>query len=126
MLQPKRCVLEDVEEKSFHNRSATRNTCRKSASSTCKKCRQHCCNDYVDDWFTDDDQALFFGTEKEESCEPETISDHPNCTGQVLAMAYVKNQSFDVRKLHKPSAALDNGTLFTELTKPFRGGKCND
>lgn len=58
--------------------------------------------------------------------EPEPEPETPNCAGQVLAMAYVKEQEFDNRKLYDCDEALINGTMFTELDKPFKGGKCHD
>ncbi len=44
-----------------------------------------------------------------------------NCPGQVLAMAYVPMQSF--QSLYEPCEALENGTIFSELNKPFMGWK---
>nr|WP_243119040.1 spore coat associated protein CotJA [Roseburia sp. 1XD42-69] len=44
-----------------------------------------------------------------------------NCPGQVLAMAYVPMQSFQA--LYEPCEALKNGTIFSELNKPFLGWK---
>ncbi|MCM1258737.1 MAG: spore coat associated protein CotJA [Roseburia sp.] len=44
-----------------------------------------------------------------------------NCPGQVLAMAYVPMQSFQA--LYEPCEALENGTIFSELNKPFLGWK---
>ena len=37
----------------------------------------------------------------------------------VLAMAYVPMQQFD--ETYEPEQALDNGTLFPDLNKPFLG-----
>ncbi len=36
-----------------------------------------------------------------------------------LTMAYVPMQAF--RETYEPNCALDNGTLFPELNKPFKG-----
>ncbi len=53
---------------------------------------------------------------------------HGNCfdmtteSGQTVAMAYVPMQIFG--KLYEPCTALEEGTLFPELNKPFLGGKC--
>lgn len=38
---------------------------------------------------------------------------------QPLAMAYVPMQAF--RETYEPKQALENGTLFPELNKPFKG-----
>lgn len=40
---------------------------------------------------------------------------------QVLAMAYVPMQTFQA--LYEPCEALENGTIFSELNKPFLGWK---
>lgn len=42
-----------------------------------------------------------------------------NPSGQVLAMAYVPMQTFQA--LYEPCEALENGTIFSELNKPFLG-----
>ena len=44
---------------------------------------------------------------------PETVA---------VTMAYVPFQTDTTQ--YKPETALRNGTLFTELNKPFLGGKC--
>ena len=47
-----------------------------------------------------------------------TVSSNP-MTGFPLAMAYVPYQNFD--DLNEPCKALEQGTLFRELYKPFYG-----
>ena len=49
-----------------------------------------------------------------------TVSSNP-MTGFPLAMAYVPYQSFD--DLNEPCKALEQGTLFYSLYKPFYGQK---
>lgn len=49
-----------------------------------------------------------------------TVSSNP-MTGFPLAMAYVPYQSFD--DLNEPCKALEQGTLFRALYKPFYGQK---
>lgn len=49
-----------------------------------------------------------------------TVSSNP-MTGFPLAMAYVPYQNFD--ELNEPNKALEQGTLFRALYKPFYGQK---
>lgn len=44
-----------------------------------------------------------------------------NCADQVLAMAYVPMQRLDT--VYEPDVALDRGTLFPALDKPWMGGR---
>ena len=42
--------------------------------------------------------------------------------GKSLAMVYPEKQSFVM--IYDPEVALENGTMFEELNKPFYGGPC--
>lgn len=44
------------------------------------------------------------------------------CPGQVVAMAYVPYQTF--AEVYDVAYAFTAGTLFPELDKPFKGGRC--
>lgn len=57
---------------------------------------------------------------KQNNNEYNGVSALPDDT--VTAMAYVPFQT-DTRQ-YSPDKALENGTLFTDLNKPFLGGKC--
>ncbi len=46
----------------------------------------------------------------------------PESSMKSLAMVYPQRQSFI--KLFDPEVALQNGTMFEELNKPFYGGSC--
>ena len=62
----------------------------------------------------------------------EDKEDHMNpqpdqtCNDMTLAMAYVKNQTLNMRTLKNCEDALMAGTLFEELDMPFTGGHRND
>lgn len=53
-----------------------------------------------------------------QACNTQTLSPLPK--DPVLAMAYVPFQKFE--NLYAPEQALDAGTLFCGLDKPFLGG----
>lgn len=57
---------------------------------------------------------------------PDPEPEEPNCAGQVVAMAYVKKQNFNQRNVYHCDKALRQGTMFSELDKPFKGGACRD
>ena len=48
----------------------------------------------------------------------------PDPDGMVHAMAYVKKQDLNMRTLKNCGEALQAGTMFEELDKPFAGGDC--
>ncbi len=54
-------------------------------------------------------------------CPQHTHDYHDSCPGQVLAMAYVPWQHFD--QVYDLPMALQTGTIFPELNKPFRGSR---
>ncbi|HAH93829.1 MAG TPA: spore coat associated protein CotJA [Dielma fastidiosa] len=43
------------------------------------------------------------------------------CDGRPMAMAYVRKQPW--RRIYKSEVALQRGTLFNDLDKPFKGYK---
>lgn len=55
-----------------------------------------------------------------QACSMQTLPPFPRDT--VLAMAYVPFQKYG--NLYPSEKALDAGTLFCELDKPFLGGAC--
>ena len=60
------------------------------------------------------------------NCLPteDTATAYEFCPWQVQAMAYVPVQQLET--VFGPVAALDNGTLFPELCKPWYGGCCHE
>lgn len=50
-----------------------------------------------------------------------TMKDRYSCPNEILAMAYVPWQHFD--QVYDLQIALETGTIFPELNKPFRGSK---
>lgn len=59
---------------------------------------------------------------RDADCGCENTAVFTNCPDQVLAMAYVPFQRFgDVYEVERGFIA---GTLFAELDKPFKGGRC--
>ena len=121
MLQPRRCVLEEFPDTDDLNCQY----CYKGCSSNTKTIRtpskkkdtfdssryQSCLDSALDDSFFDDTRP------DETGC---------SCSNEVLAMAYVKPQKLNAHNIYNHSDALRNGTLFPDLTKPFKGGKRND
>lgn len=53
-----------------------------------------------------------------QACNLKAVPPFPEKTA--LAMAYVPFQKFE--NLYPPEKALDSGTLFSDLDKPFEGG----
>ncbi len=121
MLQPKRSVLKEFVETDFEEET---NTVRPKN----QKCS------FLDS-FDEDIESLFPSEECGCGCRPKPCSpkpcpdpvpepEIPNCANQVLAMAYVVNQELNIQTLYTAKKALQIGTLFAELNKPFKGG-CN-
>lgn len=144
MLRPKKSVLEDFSETECLDEFVS---CRNTAS------KSKCCYDQydcleneveeIDDYELDDVDfhhctcGCHSKPRPPKPCppkpcppkpcpEPDPEPETPNCAGQVLAMAYVKDQEFKIRSVYSCEKALRQGTLFPELDKPFEGGTCHD
>ena len=125
MLQPRRCVLEEFPESDDFDCQYCHKGCSSNTSSipTSSKKKCPCSSSHTPPYsdYTLDDSYLY------EFCNDMTqIETECSCSKEALAMAYVKSQKFNNHSTYSLSAALCNGTLFPELTKPFIGGKCND
>ncbi len=55
------------------------------------------------------------------ACPSSRLKDDWRAENSALAMAYVPMQHF--KSVYEPDEALQNGTIFPELNKPFLGGK---
>ena len=62
----------------------------------------------------------------EDKCDHHEPEPEQSCNDMTLAMAYVKNQTLNMRTLKNCEEALMAGTLFEELDMPFTGGHQND
>lgn len=146
MLRPRRSVLEETDESRYYrNSNDSRNSCGCSSNCATRNTgRNRCSHEFEDE--TDEliDETLIedccnsfnsrsrgyscnicdesYERNRDNDCGCKSDDCETSSNVQSLAMAYVIRHQFNAKKTFDCRTALQHGTMFTELHKPFRGG----